>query len=175
MADQEASLLELGQHAINGSETHIVLLIEQHAVHVFGRQMALVAGFKQIEDFQPGASGLQAGILEIARFAHDGVRADMFWNGVRGYDTALPHLAAVYARPWHANQACRPAIYLHGLNAFMRTLLIAALLAGLSACSYLTPYKLDVPQGNAVTADQVEVKDLATGEQTVSTVEVLCA
>ncbi len=42
------------------------------------------------------------------------------------------------------------------LIAFMRTLLIAALLAGLSACSYLTPYKLDVPQGNAVTADQVE-------------------
>ncbi|MGQ5523517.1 outer membrane protein assembly factor BamE [Chitinimonas sp. PSY-7] len=37
----------------------------------------------------------------------------------------------------------------------MRTLLIAFLLAGLSACSYLTPYKLEVPQGNAVTADQV--------------------
>ncbi|HEY9104132.1 outer membrane protein assembly factor BamE [Chitinimonas sp.] len=37
----------------------------------------------------------------------------------------------------------------------MRTLLIALLLAGLSACSYLTPYKLDVPQGNVVTADQV--------------------
>ncbi|PHV12812.1 outer membrane protein assembly factor BamE [Chitinimonas sp. BJB300] len=38
----------------------------------------------------------------------------------------------------------------------MRTLLIIFLLAGLSACSYLTPYKLDVPQGNAVTADQVD-------------------
>lgn len=37
----------------------------------------------------------------------------------------------------------------------MRPLLIAFLLAGLSACSYLTPYKLDVPQGNAITADQV--------------------
>ncbi|QDQ27451.1 outer membrane protein assembly factor BamE [Chitinimonas arctica] len=37
----------------------------------------------------------------------------------------------------------------------MRTLLIAILLAGLPACSYLTPYKLDIPQGNAVTADQV--------------------
>ncbi|MEH6458761.1 outer membrane protein assembly factor BamE [Chitinimonas sp. JJ19] len=37
----------------------------------------------------------------------------------------------------------------------MRTLLIATLLASLTACSYLTPYKLDVPQGNAVTADQV--------------------
>jgi outer membrane protein assembly factor BamE len=37
----------------------------------------------------------------------------------------------------------------------MRTLLIAALLTGLAGCSYLTPYKLDVPQGNAITADQV--------------------
>lgn len=37
----------------------------------------------------------------------------------------------------------------------MRTLFIAILLAALSACSYLTPYKLDVPQGNAITADQV--------------------
>jgi outer membrane protein assembly factor BamE len=36
----------------------------------------------------------------------------------------------------------------------MRTLLIAALLTGLAGCSYLTPYKLDVPQGNAITADQ---------------------
>lgn len=36
----------------------------------------------------------------------------------------------------------------------MRTLLIAALLAGLAGCSYLTPYKLDIPQGNAITADQ---------------------
>ncbi|WP_374348717.1 outer membrane protein assembly factor BamE [Chitinimonas sp.] len=36
----------------------------------------------------------------------------------------------------------------------MRTLLIAALLTGLAGCSYLTPYKLDIPQGNAITADQ---------------------
>lgn len=36
----------------------------------------------------------------------------------------------------------------------MRKSLIVFLLAGLSACSYLTPYKLDVPQGNVVTADQ---------------------
>ncbi|WP_051710161.1 outer membrane protein assembly factor BamE [Andreprevotia chitinilytica] len=36
--------------------------------------------------------------------------------------------------------------------------LIAPLLAAiaLSACSWLTPYKLDIPQGNEVTADQVE-------------------
>lgn len=40
----------------------------------------------------------------------------------------------------------------------MRRLLIVSLssvaLSSLSACSYLTPYKLDIPQGNAVTADQ---------------------
>jgi outer membrane protein assembly factor BamE len=37
----------------------------------------------------------------------------------------------------------------------MRTLSIVLLLAALTGCSYLTPYKLDVPQGNAITADQV--------------------
>ncbi|WP_269531057.1 outer membrane protein assembly factor BamE [Chitinimonas sp. BJYL2] len=37
----------------------------------------------------------------------------------------------------------------------MRILLISLLLACLPACSYLTPYKLDVPQGNPLTADQV--------------------
>lgn len=29
-------------------------------------------------------------------------------------------------------------------------------LGNLTACSYLTPYKLDIPQGNAITADQVD-------------------
>ncbi|MBV8657770.1 MAG: outer membrane protein assembly factor BamE [Burkholderiales bacterium] len=36
----------------------------------------------------------------------------------------------------------------------MRKLLTALLPVVLTGCSYLTPYKLDVPQGNAITADQ---------------------
>jgi len=40
----------------------------------------------------------------------------------------------------------------------MRRLLIVSLLSvvlsSMTGCSYLTPYKLDIPQGNAVTADQ---------------------
>lgn len=40
----------------------------------------------------------------------------------------------------------------------MRRLLIVSLLSvslsSITGCSYLTPYKLDIPQGNAVTADQ---------------------
>lgn len=36
----------------------------------------------------------------------------------------------------------------------MRKLLTAILPVVLTGCSYLTPYKLDVPQGNAITADQ---------------------
>jgi outer membrane protein assembly factor BamE len=40
---------------------------------------------------------------------------------------------------------------------FFKPLLVALpIAASLAGCSYLTPYKLDIPQGNAITADQVE-------------------
>jgi len=42
---------------------------------------------------------------------------------------------------------------IHSFVRLMRTLSTAFLLATLTGCSYLTPYKLDVPQGNAITAD----------------------
>ncbi len=64
MAFEDASLLELGQYAIDGSQTHIQLFRQQDAINVFGGKVAILGALEKIEDLQARHGDLQAGFLE---------------------------------------------------------------------------------------------------------------
>ncbi len=67
MPRQQAGLLELREHAVDGREPDVHAFGQEDLVDVFGGQMALVAVLEQIEDLQPRQRGLQADGLEIVR------------------------------------------------------------------------------------------------------------
>ena len=78
MAHQNASLLKLGEHAVDRGQADIDFFGQQQTVDVFCAEMTGAAALEQIEDFQAGASGLQANILEMTCLVHGRI---VFWAG----------------------------------------------------------------------------------------------
>jgi hypothetical protein len=69
-ARDQASLLKLCEHAINGGQANIRALVEQDAIHVFRRHVALRARLKNLHDFQARQGGLQAGVFQFVKRGH---------------------------------------------------------------------------------------------------------
>ena len=63
-AQQNAGLLELGQHAVHRGQTDVLLLVEQHAVHIFRSHVALRALLKNLQNAQARLSDFQTGIAQ---------------------------------------------------------------------------------------------------------------
>jgi hypothetical protein len=62
---EQAGLLQLSEHAVHGSQTDLVTLLEQQAIHLFGCQMTYICFLKYFQDLQPGQRGLQASVSEF--------------------------------------------------------------------------------------------------------------
>src|SRR6478735_6924180 len=69
-AGQDAGLLELRQHAVDRRQADVRALLEQHAEHVLGRHVALVALLEDLQDLQARQRGLEAGALEVVDVGH---------------------------------------------------------------------------------------------------------
>ncbi|MNT12660.1 hypothetical protein D3C72_1475960 [compost metagenome] len=70
VAREQACLLELGQHAVDGGQADIHMLVQQDTVDVFRAQVPLFAGLKNFKNLQPGHGRLQADVLEVSRTRH---------------------------------------------------------------------------------------------------------
>ena len=70
MADEQARLLELRQHAIHGGKADVETLGQQHPVDVLGGQVAHLRRLEQVDDLQPRNRRLQPGVLQIVRCRH---------------------------------------------------------------------------------------------------------
>jgi hypothetical protein len=62
---EQAGLLQLCEHAVHGSQTDLVTLLEQQAIHLFGCQMTYICFLKHFQDLQPRQRGLQASVSEF--------------------------------------------------------------------------------------------------------------
>jgi hypothetical protein len=74
MSNQNAGMLELGQHAVHRGEADIDAIGHQQTIHIVGGQMALIGLFEQGEDFQAWAGDFQAQGLELIGAGHVGCR-----------------------------------------------------------------------------------------------------
>ncbi len=86
VALQQAGLLELGQHPIDGGQADIQSVGQQVAVDILGRDMARRAFFLQlveeIENLQARIGRLEADALEVVGMGHGTVgAASGRWNG----------------------------------------------------------------------------------------------
>src|SRR5258706_1463824 len=70
VAYQQARLLELREHAVHRREPHVGVLVEELAVHVLGREVALVAVLEQVQHLEARDRHLEAGTLQFAGIAH---------------------------------------------------------------------------------------------------------
>ena len=64
---QQAGLLELGQHPINGCETDVHSVVDEDAIDILRRQMPVLRLLKEFEDLEPGVGSLQPHALEVLR------------------------------------------------------------------------------------------------------------
>src|SRR5579864_1146918 len=88
MPDEQSSLLELGQYAIDGRKSDVETVGEQELVDVLGGEMANLRRLEQIDDLEAGNRRLETGAFEVVRVAH-GLRLE-FHDGFRGYNSHLP-------------------------------------------------------------------------------------
>jgi len=70
MAGEQPRLLELGEHAVDGSEPDLHAFAQQELIHVLGRKMPLLAALEEIEDLQPGKRGFQPDGFQVLRGTH---------------------------------------------------------------------------------------------------------
>ena len=69
---QNAGLLELREHAVDGGQADVGAVFEQHAKHVLGRHVALFARLENLQNLQAGQGGLQAGAFELVNVVGHG-------------------------------------------------------------------------------------------------------
>lgn len=67
---QQASLLELGEHAIDGSQTYIGMFSQQLTINILGGKMACRRLAEQVKDGHARGSGLEADVLEFGGIGH---------------------------------------------------------------------------------------------------------
>ena len=102
VALEQAGLLELRQHAIDGGQADVHAFVHQRAVDVLGSQVALIRALKEVEDLQA-----RVGRLETDAFQVLGVVGHGGLGGV-GDDVSLK-LATRGGTGGHARRSQDPA------------------------------------------------------------------
>src|SRR5690606_8466097 len=72
---EQAGLLELGQHTVDGGQADLVVLREEFLEDILGAHVALAAGVEDFEDFQAGQRRLESCALEFGGFGHGSGRS----------------------------------------------------------------------------------------------------
>jgi len=65
LPDEQARLLELGQHAIDRREADVEPLAQQELVDVLGGQVPHLGRFEQVDDLEARQRRLEAGALQV--------------------------------------------------------------------------------------------------------------
>jgi len=151
-ATEQTGLFKLGQHPVHRGQAHVRALKQQDPVNIFRCHMALGTALKNFQDFQPRYGGLEAGIFEFVNIGHGSVPA------------------RALARPRHLSRYNRAIISSTGspmlprLHSGSYTALLALASSLLAGCGTLpdanrvadvvSPYRIDLVQGNVVTREQ---------------------
>lgn len=149
MTHQHSSLLELGQHTVDGGQTHVDALRQKGTVDVLGRKVTRLAALEQGEDAQARLGRLETDALEVVCRGGHGARAlgtGGAENGLRYHNAATPEpLIGIHMR-------CIP------LSLLFVCLMLSACgvkLPGVDDLPGLRPYRINVQQGNALTQEMV--------------------
>jgi outer membrane protein assembly factor BamE len=151
---KQAGLLELCEHAIHRGQSNVRALIEKHTIHILRCHVALAAALENLHDFQARQSGLEAGVFQFIKRGHR--REVSVGKPLQWIDHNL------------TQRCCAPAscaLFAMQVSFVFRLSVLAAACAGLSACSTLnnatgraanlvSPYKVEVVQGNFVSKEQ---------------------
>jgi outer membrane protein assembly factor BamE len=119
--------------------------------------VALVATLEHFQYLEPGDGGFEPGVFEVVDIVHGGFSLALTRGGVAGQETqplqCCDHISAKL--PMFAHLVSRLSMSLAGVACI-----------GLTACSSIdgatakvvglvTPYKMDIAQGNVVTSEQL--------------------
>ena len=74
VAHEQSRLLELRQHAVDGSEPDVEPVREELPVDVLGGQVALPRLLEDVDDLEPRQRRLEARVAEVVGLAHAAVR-----------------------------------------------------------------------------------------------------
>ena len=165
-AAQDAGLLELREHPVNRRQPHVRPLPEKHPKHVLGSHVALLTFLEDFQNFQPRQRGLEPRAFEFVDVGHGGflpLERSMPARAQRLQ--CMDHIASHNTMFDPFRQSARHGLYL-------------AICAGLMACSnfdgasnrlasLVTPYKIDIVQGNFVSSEQVALLRTGMGRQAV--------
>lgn len=156
---QNIGLLKLSQHPVNCCQSNVGLFFQQNPENIFGRHVSLVAVLKNFEYFQPWQGDLEPVTFEFFNLGH----ADFPILRVRASPSDLT------AKCCHYNA---PIISLSAISMFesiarrVRLGWLGVVMLILCACSsvdsassrlvsVVTPYKIDIVQGNFVSREQL--------------------
>ncbi len=139
---QNAGLLKLRKHPVNSCQTDVQVLFEQQTVNVFGAEVPMPPGLKNIQDFQARNSGFQAAAFQVGGIWH---RRAQQKTVQLGYDIGFTQITV--ARPTMPQTS-------KTVSVLSRAVLVASLCA-LQACggyvpNIIAPYRPDIQQGNVV-------------------------
>ena len=163
MALQQARLLELGQYPIHRCQADIEAVGNQMAIHVLGGDVpwrsVVLQLVEQVEDLEARVGGLEADALEVVGMGHE-ARGRARGRPV-SYDIVFAARLGYGRRDMALHTTTTGASHLSDPRKFpmKRTLYLLPLLAACSGtpeiANYLTPYRVDVRQGNMVTQEMV--------------------
>ena len=191
-AFEQPRLFELAEHAVDGRQADVLLFGKQLAIDVFGTHVPLFALLEDLEDLESRQRGFQPDVLQFESRHARAPAAQRRWDGVSTYHTDFRSTPVHHGnmntdtagyRPRHEGGADAPipggsrpggrrVSRPGGARRAIPWLLAAALLAGGCATKdpnrsgLLEPYRIDLPQGNYLTREQVDqVREGMTRDQ----------
>ena len=163
-ARQDAGLFKLGEYTVDGGQAHIRALLQQDAVHVFRRHMALATALENFEDFQAGNGGFEPSAFEFVDVGHG-----VIFKGGQGYNDVILLLQFLPMKLPFSVRRCMAALGL--VSAAMALMACSSLnRVSLAVPEVITPYRMDIVQGNVVTREQLAALQIGMPRQQVQAV-----
>ena len=154
-AAQDAGLFKLGQYPVDRRQADIGAFFQQHAVDILSRQVALRIFLEDFQYLQPRQGGLESGAFEFFNIGHGGLclasgrcaRSGTAGTMARSYRYTSIHLMF--------DSQCRRAGWVLLVTA-SASLVACGSFDGASnrVAGLVTPYKMDIVQGNFVSKEQ---------------------
>ena len=154
-AAQDLGMFKLGQNTIDRGQSDVGAFSQQHAIDIFSRHVTARIALEDLEYFQSRQGRLESGTFEFVDSGHGSL-------SLAGRQCVAAGTAGTMQRSYRYPSA-HPMIDLYRRSA--RLIVLLASSAGLLACGSLdsasnrivgvvTPYKMDIVQGNFVSKEQ---------------------